>query len=111
MSAHFELDHLLNGPAPILALAPMQDVTDLPFMNLMTAYGGADLFFTQYFRVYETSCLDKNILKTITQKRTGKPGIAQMIGKHIPSFGRTARELQEYTIAAGGLDHRRSPAL
>src|SRR2546430_6603668 len=41
-----QFSEMLTGPAPILALAPMQDVTDLPFMNLMTAYGGADLYFT-----------------------------------------------------------------
>jgi tRNA-dihydrouridine synthase len=99
-----ELDHLLAGGAPILALAPMQDVTDLPFMNLMMAYGGADLYFTEYFRVYETSNLDRNILKSITENRTGRPVIAQMIGNHIPSLVRTARELQQYPIAAVDLN-------
>lgn len=82
----------------------MQDVTDLPFMNLMTAYGGADLYFTEYFRVYETSCLDKNILRSITENRTGKPVVAQMIGNHIPSLVRTARGLQEYPIAGVDLN-------
>ncbi len=37
---------LLTGAAPILALAPMQDVTDLPFMNLMAGYGGPDVYYT-----------------------------------------------------------------
>ena len=39
--------------APLTALAPMQDVTDLPFWQLMTRYGGPDLYFTEYFRVRE----------------------------------------------------------
>jgi tRNA-dihydrouridine synthase B len=104
MSACLELDQLLTGPAPILALAPMQDVTDLPFLNLMTAYGGADLYFTEYFRVYETSNLDRNILRSITENRTGRPVVAQMIGNDIPSLVRTARELQEYPIAAVDLN-------
>ena len=82
----------------------MQDVTDLPFLNLMTAYGGADLYFTEYFRVYETSNLDKNILKSITENQTGKPVIAQMIGNDIPALVRTARELQQYPIAAVDLN-------
>ena len=82
----------------------MQDVTDLPFLNLMTAYGGADLYFTEYFRVYETSNLDRNILKSITENRTGKPVIAQMIGNDIPALVRTARELQQYPIAAVDLN-------
>ncbi len=42
---------LLDGREPILALAPMQDVTDLPFWKLMTAYGGADVYWTEYFRI------------------------------------------------------------
>src|SRR5205807_6341011 len=82
----------------------MQDVTDLPFLNLMTVYGGADLYFTEYFRVYETSNLDRNILKSITENRTGKPVIAQMIGNDIPTLVRTARELQQYSIAGVDLN-------
>src|SRR4051794_36843541 len=39
---------------PVLALAPMQDVTDLPFWRLMTHYGGADVYYTEYFRVHAT---------------------------------------------------------
>jgi len=90
----------LASAGPVLALAPMQDVTDLPFWRLMTAYGGADLYFTEYFRVHATSTLDKYILKSITSNPTGKPAIAQMIGNDIPSLVRTARELQQYPVAA-----------
>ena len=51
--------------APITALAPMQDVTDLPFWRLMAQYGGPDLYVTEYFRVREGSRLEKPILKSI----------------------------------------------
>ena len=95
---------MLQGAEPILALAPMQDVTDLPFWKLMAKYGGADLYFTEYFRVHATSNLDKNILRSITENPTGKPAIAQMIGNDIPSLVRTARELQQYPIAAVDLN-------
>ena len=47
-----DLPTLLRQPGPILALAPMQEVTDLPFWRLMTRYGGADVYYTEYFRVY-----------------------------------------------------------
>src|SRR5439155_8350771 len=53
---------------------------------------------------YETSNLDRNILKSITENPTGQPIIAQMIGNDIPSLVRTARELQEYPIAAEDLN-------
>src|ERR1035437_1901716 len=95
MSSRDPLDALLAAPAPILVLAPMQDVTDLPFLRLMAAYGAADVYVTEYFRVYATSHLDKNILKSVTENPTGRPIIAQMIGNEIPSLVRTARELQQ----------------
>jgi tRNA-dihydrouridine synthase B len=91
---------VLGAPGPLLALAPMQDVTDLAFWRLMTAYGGADLYFTEYFRVHSTSTLEKYILKSITENPTGRPVIAQMIGNDIPSLVRSARELQQYPVAA-----------
>jgi nifR3 family TIM-barrel protein len=97
-------DELLSGPSPILALAPMQDVTDLPFWRLLRGYGGADVYFTEYFRVHPTSNLDPHILKSITQNPTGRPVIAQMIGNDIPALVRTARELQQYPIAAVDLN-------
>jgi tRNA-dihydrouridine synthase len=95
---------MLAGPAPVLALAPMQDVTDLPFWNLLKDYGGADVYFTEYFRVYPTSVLNKHILKSITENPTGRPVIAQMIGNDIPSLVRSAIELQEYPIVAVDLN-------
>lgn len=99
-----EFDSLLSGSAPVLALAPMQDVTDLPFWRLMAAYGGADIYFTEYFRVHATSNLDKTILRSITENPTGRPVVAQMIGNDIPSLVRTARELEQYPIAAVDLN-------
>src|SRR5712691_2177103 len=104
MTHHDHFHEMLNGPAPILALAPMQDVTDLPFWKLMSAYGGADVYYTEYFRVHATSTLEKHILKSITENPTGRPVIAQMIGNDIPSLVRTARELQQYPVAAVDLN-------
>jgi tRNA-dihydrouridine synthase len=95
---------MLAGPEPMLALAPMQDVTDLLFWNLLVKFGGADVYFTEYFRVHATSRPERHILKSITQNPTGKPVIAQMIGNDIPSLVRTARELQQYPIAGVDLN-------
>src|ERR1051326_8630279 len=97
-------DALLAGAAPLLALAPMQDVTDLPFWKLMKSYGGADIYFTEYFRVYAGSCLSRHILQSITENPTGRPAIAQMIGNDVLELVRTARELQHYPIAAVDLN-------
>lgn len=103
-NARQQFDALLAQPGPILALAPMQDVTDLPFWKLMSQYGGADVYYTEYFRVHATSTLEKYILRSITEDPTGRPVIAQMIGNDIPSLVRTARELRQYPIAAVDLN-------
>lgn len=95
---------MLRRDEPILALAPMQDVTDLAFWRLMRKYGGADLYYTEYFRVYATSTLERHILRSITENPAGRPVVAQMIGNDIPSLTRTARELQQYPIAAVDLN-------
>jgi len=95
-----QFDALLARPEPVLALAPMQDVTDLLFWKLMTEYGGADLYYTEYFRVHRDSNLEKWILESLTRNPTGRPAIAQMIGNDIPSLVRSARELQNYPVAA-----------
>jgi tRNA-dihydrouridine synthase len=99
-----EFDQLFARREPVLALAPMQDVTDLPFMRLMMRYGGADLYFTEYFRVHADSKLHPSILSSITENPTGRPVIAQMIGNDIPSLVRTAKELQQHPIAAVDLN-------
>lgn len=94
----------MKGAAPVLALAPMQDVTDLPFMRLMTRYGGPDVFFTEYFRVHADSKLHPKILSSVTENDTGRPVVAQMIGNDIPSLVRTAKELQQHPVAAVDLN-------
>jgi tRNA-dihydrouridine synthase B len=94
------LDTLLARAEPVLALAPMQEVTNLAFWKLMTRHGGADVYFTEYFRVHADSHLAKPILASVIQNPTGRPVVAQMIGNDIPSLVRTARELQRYDVAA-----------
>lgn len=98
------LDSALSGPEPVLALAPMQDVTDLAFWRLLSGYGGADLYFTEYFRVYPGSTLDRTVLRSVTGNPTGRPVVAQLIGNDVPALVRTARELQQYAIAGVDLN-------
>jgi nifR3 family TIM-barrel protein len=99
------VDWIPTGPnQPLLALAPMQDVTDLPFWKLMAHYGGADVYYTEYFRVHATSHLEKYILRSIEENPTGKPVIAQMIGNDIDALVRSAKELQQLPIVAVDLN-------
>ena len=100
VDARIEFLDLLRRAEPILALAPMQDVTDLPFMRLISGYGNADVYFTEYFRVLPESRLDPHILASITRNPTCRPIVAQMIGNDVAALVRTARELQQYPVAA-----------
>jgi tRNA-dihydrouridine synthase len=104
LNSHAHFSQLLKSPEPILALAPMQDVTDLPFWALMRRYGGADVYYTEYFRVHQDSRLDPYILRSITENPTGRPVVAQMIGNDIPSLVRIAKELQQHDIVAVDLN-------
>ena len=96
------LPELLQAGSLPTALAPMQDVTDLGFMQLLGRYGPPDYFFTEYFRVHDHSTLEKHILASVTDHGTGRPVFAQMIGESLPHLRKTAMELQHYPIA--GID-------
>ncbi|HUU34596.1 MAG TPA: tRNA-dihydrouridine synthase family protein [Vicinamibacterales bacterium] len=91
---------LLQGGQPFLTLAPMQDVTDGAFWTLVHRYGGADIYWTEYFRVQAESRLEKWIIEAITTNTTGRPVVAQLIGNDIPGLVRTAKELQQLPVAA-----------
>ncbi len=100
--SQISLPQSLDPDLPLTALAPMQDVTNLWFMKVIAHYGSPDYFFTEYFRVNDTSRLNRKILAAITENDTGRPVFAQMIGESIPDLVRTARELCRYNIA--GID-------
>ena len=87
---------------PALVLAPMQAVTDLPFMRVLARRGAPDWFVTEYFRVHPDSVADRYILRSITENRTGRPVFAQMIGSDVPSLVRTAKQLAALPVA--GID-------
>lgn len=94
-------EQIIPGQA-ITALAPMQDVTDLPFMKVVADCGAPDYFFTEFFRVHEHSRLEKHILASITENDTGRPVFAQMIGEDIDHLKRTVALLKHHPIA--GID-------
>jgi tRNA-dihydrouridine synthase len=91
---------LLASDAPLLALAPMQAITDRAFWALMARYGGPDFYVTEYFRVYPGSRLDRRILASLTDNPTGRPAVAQLIGNDLAELIRAARELQRHPVAA-----------
>jgi tRNA-dihydrouridine synthase len=92
--------NLLRGPAPFLALAPMQDVTTPGFMRFIARYGGPDVYWTEYFRVHGQARPKKWILQSLAESPADRPLVAQLIGNDIPALVRAAKELQQHPVAA-----------
>jgi tRNA-dihydrouridine synthase len=80
----------------------MQDVTDRAFMHVIAGYGPPDFFFTEFFRVHSQSRLEKHLLRSIDENRTGRPVFAQLIGENVSDLLRTVRELLRHPVA--GID-------
>jgi len=89
---------------PWTALAPMQDVTTLPFMRLLGKYGAPDLFFTEYFRVHGHSTLEQHIVESILHHDTGRPVFAQLIGESLPDIERTVSAIHAANLPVAGID-------
>ncbi|MEI6279003.1 MAG: tRNA-dihydrouridine synthase family protein [Verrucomicrobiae bacterium] len=98
------MNNLFPIGRPVLALAPMQDVTDWAFWKLMSSYGGPDIYFTEYFRVTSGYRPERAILRSITENPTGKPAVAQIIGNDVGWMVKTARRLERYPVAAVDLN-------
>lgn len=89
---------------PLTALAPMQDVTTLPFMRLLGEYGAPDLLFTEYFRVHAHSRLEQHIVDSICHHGTGRPIFAQLLGESLPDLERTVQAIESAKLPVAGID-------
>ncbi len=88
----------------LLALAPMQDVTDLAFMRTLVRVGSLpDVLVTPYFRSTATTCaLGEANLRCIRENETGLPIWAQLAGSDAAALVRDTRALMQEPIA--GID-------
>ena len=87
---------------PLTALAPMQDVTDLAFMTLISEHGAPDYYVTEFLRVHGQSRPEPHIVRSIDENRTGRPVFAQLIGEEIVHLERTIDLLLKHPVA--GID-------
>jgi tRNA-dihydrouridine synthase len=104
MSAALPLPEAMIPGQPWSALAPMQDVTTLPFMRLLGHYGAPDLLFTEYFRVHGHSTLESHIVDSIQKHDTGRPVFAQLIGESLPDLKRTVEAIHAAGLPVAGID-------
>lgn len=89
-----------------LALAPMQDVTDLAFMRTLARIGSLPHFFvTPYFRSTATTCaLGEDNLRCIHGNETGCPILAQLAGSDAAALVRDAAALLQLPVAGINLN-------
>lgn len=90
-------------PKPIVALAPMEDVTDIAFRQIVDEVAPADLYFTEFMNVdaYGTKGwpnVSRRLMKRDEEART----IAQIWGSDLSKFTAVAKELVERGFA--GID-------
>lgn len=95
--------------APLLALAPMQDVTDVAFMRTLAQLGSdclPDFFITPYFRSTSTTCaMSESPLACILENPAPQvPVWAQLAGSEPAPLVRDARELLRLPIAGINLN-------
>lgn len=90
----------------LLALAPMQDVTDVAFMRTLVRLGSLpDFFVTPYFRSTRTTCaMSEGPMACITDNPSAVPIWAQLAGSEAAALVRDARALLPLPIAGINLN-------
>ncbi|MDD2935060.1 MAG: tRNA-dihydrouridine synthase [Candidatus Pacebacteria bacterium] len=89
---------------PIMALAPMADVTDVSFRQVISKYGKPDVFWTE-FVACDGLCsvgqekLVKNLLQFSEKER---PIVAQLFGSNPENFEKSARLIKK--LGFDGID-------
>ena len=90
-------------PKPFFVLAPMDDVTDTVFRQVVAACAPPDLYFTEFVNVDGLQSPGRpNLLKKIQFTGDEQPIIAQLWGKNPENYFKTAQELVEMGFA--GID-------
>jgi nifR3 family TIM-barrel protein len=82
----------LSLPKPFLALAPMEDVTDTVFRQMVSSCAKPDVFFTEFTNADGLLSKGQEIVSQRLQYSEGEhPIVAQLWGKHPDSFYKAAQ--------------------
>lgn len=83
-----------NIPKPFLALAPLDEVSDTVFRQIIAGCAPPDLFFTEFTNVDAMQSAGReSALKRLQHTKSEHPLIAQIWGKNPDNFYKTAQEL------------------
>src|SRR5438128_2270824 len=90
---------------PFFILAPMDDVTDTVFRQIVAETARPDLFFTEFVNVDGLQSPGRSkLLKKLQFTAKEKPIFAQIWGKEPENFYKTAKELVEMGFDGVGLN-------
>lgn len=85
---------------PFLILAPMDDVTDTVFRQVIAGCAPPDLYFTEFVNVDGLQSPGRpNLLKKLRFSALEQPLIAQIWGKEVDNFYKTAAEIASGSLA------------
>lgn len=97
------MNFLTKLPSPFFVLAPMDDVTDTVFRQVVAECAAADLYFTEFVNVDGLQSPGRpNLIKKLKFTEREQPLIAQIWGLKPENFYKTAQELVEMGFA--GID-------
>lgn len=81
---------------PIFSLAPMEDVTDIVFRNVVAKVGRPDLFYTEFVNVDGLNSKGKEkVMHRLRYGATEMPIIAQLWGSNPENFFKSAKLVKE----------------
>jgi tRNA-dihydrouridine synthase len=84
-------------PKPFFVLAPMADVTDVPFRSIVARCGRPDVFYTEFVSAHGLASPGRDVLIRDLAKTDGDhPIVAQFFGtwpEHLYAAGKLAKEL------------------
>lgn len=87
-------------PKPFFVLAPMDDVTDTVFRQVVAGCAPADLYFTEFVNVDGLQSAGRpNLLKKLQFVATEASLIAQLWGKDPENFRKTAEQIADGSFA------------
>ncbi len=94
------MNTLQQLPKPFFVLAPMDDVTDTVFRQIIADLAPPDLFFTEFVNVDGLQSPGRpRLIKRIQFTSKERPLIAQVWGKNPDNYYQTAKELVEMGFA------------
>lgn len=89
-----------NLPRPFFVLAPMDDVTDTVFRQIVASTAPPDLFFTEFTNVDGLQSAGRpRVIEKLRFTAAEQPLIAQLWGKNPENFYKSAQEIADGTLA------------